>query len=90
MLAEKEACLRLKGENGLLRKKFDEQQKAIDDARAALRGAEGDKRQLHVVGRRAGGRGWREGGREGGESKCKAAADRRLRSAGSKDLPAVL
>lgn len=52
MLAEKEACLRLKGENGLLRKRYDEQQKAVEDARALLRCAEGDKRQLAQV------RGW--------------------------------
>jgi hypothetical protein len=49
-MAEKEACLRLKGENGLLRKKFDEQQKSIDDTKAMLRSADSDKRQLNVVG----------------------------------------
>lgn len=50
MLGEKEAALRLKGENGLLRKNLDEQQKAIDDSQALLRAAEADKRQLGQVG----------------------------------------
>ena len=49
VLTEKEACLRLKGENGLLRKKFDEQQKTIDDTKAMLRSADSDKRQLNQV-----------------------------------------
>ncbi|KAL4457327.1 hypothetical protein ABPG75_012192 [Micractinium tetrahymenae] len=46
---ESDANLRLKGENGLLRKRFDEQQKAIDEGKAQLRAAEADKRQLVAV-----------------------------------------
>ena len=34
---EGDANLRLKGENGLLRKRFDEQLKAIEEGKGALR-----------------------------------------------------
>lgn len=49
ILLEKEACLRLKGENGLMRKKFDEQQKTVEDCKALLHLSETEKRQLHQV-----------------------------------------
>ncbi|PRW57644.1 Cilia- and flagella-associated 57 [Chlorella sorokiniana] len=46
---EGDANLRLKGENGLLRKRFDEQLKAIEEGKGALRAAEAEKRQLQGV-----------------------------------------
>jgi hypothetical protein len=41
---EEESNLRLKGENGLLRKRFDEQQKAIKEGKAAIKWGSGEGR----------------------------------------------
>ena len=62
LAAEQEASLRLKGENGLLRRRYDEQAAVVEEGRAALRAADADKRALQareracVGGSR--GRGW--------------------------------
>eukprot|EP00887_Chlorella_sp_A99_P007960 scaffold12.g7960.t1 len=49
LAAEHEATLRLQGENGMLKRRWEEQAKAVESSRAALKAAEGDKRALQGV-----------------------------------------
>lgn len=55
--AEHEACQRLQGENGILKRKFVDQQQAVDEAEAGQKAAQAEAAQLAKVRHQAQGRG---------------------------------